>query len=386
MLKTVLHFLSENRLLKKINKYVLFIILVLMVYILLVSVTSVGDGFKMAIGGQKEAERLFAFANTPIAGLMIGIIATVLVQSSSTITAIIVGLVAGGLSVNTAIPMVMGANIGTTITNTLVSLGYATKKKEFRRAFSAATTHDFFNILSVAIFLPLELLFGFLEYFSGLFAALLNSVDWGFSGSGIFKTAIKLPVKYIKNIMSVASEPTQGIVLGMIGVGLLFISIVSIGRILKKIIAKKNNPFLRYTQKSRPLTGIAVGTLVTSLTQSSSTTTSMVIPLVGSGLISIRSVYPFMLGANIGTTFTGILTASIIVGPTAMVAMQIALVHLLYNLCAITLFYSVKPLRYLPIFCAQWLGKVATKNRFLVIIYVAGVFFFLPGILLLLTS
>ncbi|MEI5617209.1 thymidylate synthase, partial [Streptomyces brasiliscabiei] len=89
-----------------------------------------------------------------------------LIQSSSTVTSIIVGLVAGGLPVELAIPMIMGANIGTTVTNTLVSLGHVRYKDEFKRAFASATIHDFFNLLAVAIFLPLEMAFGILEKIS----------------------------------------------------------------------------------------------------------------------------------------------------------------------------------------------------------------------------
>ena len=72
----------------------------------------------------------------PFAGLVIGTIATALIQSSSTVTAIIVGLIAGGVPVSVAIPMFMGANIGTTLTSTIVSLGHVRAGDEFRRAFA----------------------------------------------------------------------------------------------------------------------------------------------------------------------------------------------------------------------------------------------------------
>ena len=124
-----------------------------LIYLLICAVGLIGSGFKAATGD--EAKELFAFAVNPFAGLVVGTVATALIQSSSTVTAIIVGLVAGGLPVSNAVPMVMGANIGTSITNTLVSLGHVREKKEFARAFSAATVHDFFNLLSVVIFPPL---------------------------------------------------------------------------------------------------------------------------------------------------------------------------------------------------------------------------------------
>ena len=96
--------------------------------------------------------------SNPIVGLMIGILFTVLVQSSSTCTSVIVSLVAaGGLDVKTAIPMVMGANIGTSMTSTLVSLTQVTDVEQFERAFAAATVHDCFNWSSVIVCLILEL-------------------------------------------------------------------------------------------------------------------------------------------------------------------------------------------------------------------------------------
>ncbi|NMS64749.1 Na/Pi symporter, partial [Vibrio parahaemolyticus] len=150
-------------------------------YLLLLAVSMVGSGFKWATGDQ--AKVLFEFAAHPVAGLMIGLVATALIQSSSTVTSIIVGLVAGGLPVETAIPMVMGANIGTTVTNTLVSLGHVRCKEEFKRAFASATIHDFFNLLAVAIFLPLEMMFGILEKVSHwIVSPLLATGDMSIKG------------------------------------------------------------------------------------------------------------------------------------------------------------------------------------------------------------
>ena len=64
------------------------------------------------------------------------------------------------LTVKLAIPIVMGANIGTSVTNTIVSIGQITNKNDFRRAFAGATVHDVFNWLAVAVFLPLEIITG----------------------------------------------------------------------------------------------------------------------------------------------------------------------------------------------------------------------------------
>ncbi|CAJ1440587.1 unnamed protein product, partial [Effrenium voratum] len=113
-----------------------------------------------ALGG-KSAGQLFTLINNPIAGLMVGILATVLVQSSSSSTSIVVGLVgAEMLTVHQAIPIIMGANCGTSVTNTIVSMAHAGDRLELERAFSGATVHDMFNMLTVLTLLPLEVIFG----------------------------------------------------------------------------------------------------------------------------------------------------------------------------------------------------------------------------------
>lgn len=148
---------------------------VVMLYLLVCAVKVIGDGFGLITGDQ--AEGMFEFATNPFVGLAIGILGTVLMQSSSTTTAITVGLVAGGLPVEIAVPMIMGANVGTTITNTLASLANVGRKDMFRRSFAAATVHDVFNLLAIVIILPLELLTGFLARTAGAFADSLRRAD-----------------------------------------------------------------------------------------------------------------------------------------------------------------------------------------------------------------
>ena len=109
----------------------------------------------------KHAANLFTFSEFPIAGLMVGILVTFLMQSSSTTTSIVVGLVgAEVLPVPQAIPIIMGANIGTSVTNTIVSLVHAGSRLELERAFAGATVHDMFNVLSVMTLLCLEMVVG----------------------------------------------------------------------------------------------------------------------------------------------------------------------------------------------------------------------------------
>ncbi len=94
-----------------------------LVYLLLVAVSLVGAGFKLVSGGADGAAAIFYFASNPLYGVILGTLATALVQSSGTVTSVIVGLIAYGVPVSFVVPMILGANMGTTIINTIVSLG-----------------------------------------------------------------------------------------------------------------------------------------------------------------------------------------------------------------------------------------------------------------------
>lgn len=357
------------------------------IYAILLSVGMVGSGFKWASGGTEGAKELFAFATNPFVALLIGTLATALVQSSSTVTSVVVGLVAGGLPVSIAIPMVMGANIGTTITNTLVSLGHVGKKSEFRRAFAAATVHDFFNLMCVAIFLPLEIIFGFLEKSSSWASAqLVDGESMSMKGFNFIKPITKPVISEIKSMLGFLPEKAAAITLIILGVIAIFISITVIGRVLKALMVGRAKKILHSAIGRGPITGIASGTVVTVLVQSSSTTTSLMVPLVGTGVFKPKDIYPFTLGANIGTTITGLLAATALSGPGAIFGLQIALVHLFYNILGVVVVYGLPFTRNIPLKAAKRLADVATERHSLAAAYVLTVFFIIPGLCVLFMS
>ncbi len=118
-----------------------------LLYLFFSSIELMSTAFKMS--GAGLADQLLNTASDPVAGLLIGFLATSMIQSSSTTTTIVVGLVASGaLTIQLAVPIIMGANIGTTTTNTIVSMGHVTRPAEFERAFAASTVHDFFNVFA----------------------------------------------------------------------------------------------------------------------------------------------------------------------------------------------------------------------------------------------
>jgi len=358
--------------------------LAFMLYLLLLAVSMVGSGFKWATGDQ--AKMLFEFATHPVAGLMIGLVSTALIQSSSTVTSIIVGLVAGGLPVETAIPMVMGANIGTTVTNTLVSLGHIRCKEEFKRAFASATIHDFFNLLAVAIFLPLEMMFSILEKVSHwLVSPLLATGDMSIKGFNFIKPMTTPVVSAIKEPLSTFGDTVGGIILIALGIATIFVAITAMGKLMKSLMVDRAREILKNAIARGPIHGIVSGSIVTVLVQSSSTTTSLMVPLVGTGVLKVRDIYPFTLGANIGTCITALLAATAVSGEFAVFALQIALVHLIFNIMATLFIFGIPFLREIPVKGSEMISEMAIKNKAVVGGYLMSVFVILPGTILTLT-
>ncbi|MCC9642825.1 Na/Pi symporter [Rhodopirellula sp. JC740] len=361
------------------NQILQWVSVAALVYFLICAVGLIGSGFKTATGD--EAKEMFEFATNPFAGLVVGTVATALIQSSSTVTSIIVGLVAGGLPVSVAVPMVMGANIGTSITNTIVSLGHVREKKEFARAFSAATVHDFFNLLSVVIFLPLEMMFGLLEHLGKMLAGIFVVEDASMKGMNFVKAATAPVVNTAKHSVEGLPDGLGGSLLILVGIVMIFITIHYVGKLLKQLMVGRAKDIMHAAIGKGPVSGIFSGTLVTVLVQSSSTTTSLMVPLAGSGAFGLKQIYPFTLGANIGTCITALLAATAVDGNQAA-ALQIAFIHLTYNVLGVLVIYGIPFLRFLPVKAAEWLGATAAENKLVALAYIIGVFFLIPGLCL----
>ncbi|ELS03620.1 Na+/phosphate symporter [Xenococcus sp. PCC 7305] len=357
---------------------------IILIYLLIAATGLISTGFATSAG--KQAQELFEFARNPFAGLLVGTLCTALIQSSSTVTSIIVGLVAGGLPVAIAIPMVMGSNIGTTITNTIVSLGHVKNTDEFQKAFAAATIHDFFNLISVIIFLPLELATHFLEKF-GLFLAdfLVGRELINIENFNPIQATTQPLIILIENSTHILPSPLDGIALVLVGIGLIFLAIFYLGKLLKILMIDKAKNMLHLALGKGAISGMLSGTLVTMLVQSSSTTTSLIVPLAGNGLLTLEEIYPFTLGANIGTCITALLAATAVV-TNQVAALEIAMVHLLYNLLGTITIYGIPFLRNTPIWSAKNLAKIASDRKYLAIIYIIATFFFLPATLLIFTK
>jgi len=335
-------------------------------------------GLSFKLFGKGFAEGLIERTSNPFVGLFVGILATTLVQSSSTTTSMIVALVAAGaLTIEGAIPMVMGANIGTSVTNTLVSLAHVTRREEFQRAFAGATVHDFFNWLAVLILLPLELATGYLARSATFFETVLE-------GAGGFRLFDPLKA-VVRPVSSGLAElfGNSGILVLIVGVGLLIASLKFLVDLLKVLMTGRAEATLHRTLFRSAMAAATAGLVVTVMVQSSSITTSLMVPLVGAGVVTLEQIFPFTIGANIGTTVTAMLAALSTGSPAAV---SVALSHLIFNLSAAVLIYVPKPIRAIPLTLAKTLGKMAARNRLLAAAYILVFFFGLPILLLLLTG
>tara|TARA_B110000116_G_scaffold248602_1_gene241726 strand:- start:8 stop:1108 length:1101 start_codon:yes stop_codon:yes gene_type:complete len=347
---------------------------ILSLYLFLVGINGLSTAIKHLGGG--FAENMLSTTSNPLIALFIGILSTTIFQSSSTTTSLIVGMVSSGaLNLAGAIPMIMGANIGTTVTNIIVSIGHINRGNEFKRAFAAATVHDFFNVFSVLILFPIEMAFGLLEKTAvGLGELLFGTV----SVNNEFNSPIKAGIKWgVHHLESMSFDNT--IVFIILSVLLTFAMLYSIVKLLRSLVLENIQKFFDQYIFKTALRGIIFGMLLTIMVQSSSITTSTIVPLAGAGVLTLRQVYPFTLGANIGTTVTAIL-AALTLNVTALVA---AFAHLFFNLYGILFIYMNPLLRDIPIKLSIWISEVAAKNKFIPLIYLVCFFFLLPFLIIL---
>ncbi|MEM9858830.1 MAG: Na/Pi symporter [Bacteroidota bacterium] len=342
---------------------------ILIVAVFLFSVDLMGEAFKNL--GEQAAQSLIFATKNPFIGLFLGLLITAIIQSSSTSTAMIVALVASGsITIADSVPMIMGANVGTTLTSTIVSLGFITKKNEFRKAIAAGTVHDFFNILTVVVLFPLEYYYGVVSATAqGITGMLVPADGDSFSNNLGFKSLGGFPIT--SHLVGFIDNSIVSIVLSFI---LLFASIKLLSSSIYKLVIGESQGKLRNYIFSNPFKSFFWGTAFTAGVQSSSITTSLVVPFVATRKISLESATPFILGANIGTT----ITAFIAVLLESNAAISIAVTHLLLNAVGVIVFLPFKYLRMIPIQLAMAFGRLTMNYRLAGIGYILFTFFIVP--------
>jgi sodium-dependent phosphate cotransporter len=342
--------------------------LMLLLYAFLVSIGMLGKAFKMFSGGFVGS--LIESASNPLLGLFVGVLATTLVQSSSTTTSLVVALVgSGSMPIDTAIPIVMGANIGTSVTNTLVSLGHIGLGREFERAFVASTVHDYFNILAVIVLFPLQMATNFLGILSSQMANLFAEVG-GLTFASPLKMVTDPAVKEAAHLLD--GHPWILLILALV---IMFASLRYLVVALKSIVLGRVEAFFDQTLFANAGRAMFFGLLITVLVQSSSITTSLAVPLAGAGILTLVQIFPYTLGANIGTTITAML-AALAVGEIS--AVMVAFAHLLFNVCGIALIWPIPAIRRIPLRLAGGFAAVAADHRWIAIAYILVCFYAVP--------
>jgi sodium-dependent phosphate cotransporter len=357
-----------------------------MLFAFLVGVRAFGDGFHLL--GSGTLDTFFRATENPFVGLMVGILATTLVQSSSVTTSMVVGMVAAPenpLPVVNAIPMIMGSNIGTTVTNTLVALAHMGQTKEFRRAFAVATCHDFFNFMAVAILLPLEIATGFLGNISGRLAGGLAGLG-GLKFDSPIKTAMKAGSDQLATVATslFGSATAQGTALAVMSAALIIGSLLLLVKTLRSWLGHTAGEKIERALGGRGVTAMIVGVAVTVMVQSSSVTTSLLIPFAAAGVLTLRQAFPVTLGANIGTTVTALAASLAVAGENAAAGCTIAIVHLLFNVIGVAMIYPIAAIREFPLRMAERLADVAAYSKPRAFAYVGSVFYGAPALVALL--
>ncbi len=340
-------------------------ILVVALYLFLLSISLLGDAFKGL--GTGFAHTLISLTANPIAGVFVGILATSILQSSSCTTSLVVGLVASGtLAMPNAISIIMGANIGTTVTGLLVSFMHVTRRQEFERAFPAAVVHDSFNLLTVLVLLPVEILFHPLARISAGLTGLFTG-----AGGFTFASPLKLATQPIAALVDslVGNQPVVLLVLAII---LLFVSLKFVVDMMRSLVSRRMSLVVDKYLFGSAVRAFLLGLVFTAIVQSSSATISIVVPMAGAGLLTLRQIFPYAVGANIGTTVTAIL-AALVTGSAA--AVQLALAHLSFNVLGAAIW---SPFRIVPILFAEWWGGFCARHRVWALVYVIVLFFVIP--------
>ena len=354
----------------------------LLLFVFLLGVKGLGDGFELI--GQDFIDSFFEATSNPFIGLIVGLLATTIMQSSSVTTSMVVGLVAAPenpLPLANAIPMVMGANIGTTVTATMVSLAHIGRRDEFERAFPVAICHDIFNYFAVLVLLPVEIATGYLGRTASMLADALGQVG-GVDYESPLSTALSVgfaPVVALAEILFAGSGGQAAFLVTASG-AFIFFALFLLVRVMRATVHSRAEGIIDRALSSSAVVAMLVGVVVTVMVQSSSITTSLLVPLGGAGLLRLEQAFPVTIGANIGTTVTALLAALAVSGPNAAAGLEIALVHLLFNLSGLVLIYPVQAIRRVPLEAARQVTRLALRSRKLTVLWVALLFYGLPAL------
>ena len=359
-------------------------------YLFLCAINVMGSGLK-GIGSQSDwLKTIIDHGDNPLVALFGAVLVTSIVQSSSFTTSLIITLVAAGqMPIETAVFAVMGANIGTSVTGLIVSLGTIRIRRQFRRAYAAALLHAVPNIMTVLILFPLEWITS--TIFANGRGILANTAGYltnlfGFQEVSKPTNPIKIITKPVVTAFNFITESIAGVglaassLVALLGLLLLFIALVFLVKNLKGAVLTRLEGLFSTVFFRNDFVSWLSGIFSTIAVQSSSVTTSLMVPIAGAGAVKLKRAFPFMLGANIGTTVTGLIAA--LANPTSA-AVTVAIAHILFN-CSDNLIWY--PLRKIPIRISKSYSALASRSKKWAFIFLAVVFVIVPAIGVVITE
>ncbi|VDI67023.1 solute carrier family 34 (sodium-dependent phosphate cotransporter), partial [Mytilus galloprovincialis] len=332
--------------------------LLALLYTFVCTLDFLSSAFRL-LGGKAVGEALSSsvLASNPIAGLMIGVLSTVLVQSSSTSTTVVVSMISADKVATGYLYRLSKA-----IIDSLPQSNGTVSEPEFLKAITKPFTSFIVSIDSGVI---AKLAQGKDENVTTMMkGGVMKDIGWNDTNTGILLLVLSLIILCICLVLIVK----------------LLHSVLSgkIAKIIRRIVNANSKGCLGFLTG---LLAILIGAGLTFLVQSSSIFTSACTPLVGLGIIHIDRMYPMTLGANIGTTGTSLLAAFASAGSGNFDnTLQIALCHLFFNLTGVFAFYIIYPMRKLPIGAAKFMGNVTANYRWFALVYLISMYFLFPGI------
>ncbi|CAG5085636.1 Oidioi.mRNA.OKI2018_I69.PAR.g10950.t1.cds [Oikopleura dioica] len=463
------------------------------VYVFIFAIGLLSDSFQVLGGAflNEVIEHAEAYLEDPFCGLCMGILLTVLCQSSSTATSIFITLVGSGLfTVKVGIYCIYGANVGTSITSTLVAFGNVATPREFKAGMACAAIPAVYDYLIVLVLFPLEIWFDLMEMFVTALAPYppeecqkdptlpeCEHHDTGFDPIAVITEPIQQYilvinkaglgekdyhgsfVQYCKDnltainetehdpcfypddsncppvngstymtpgeryccffgdylsdetfsvkftdsciekekhmfVNSCMSDEAIGGICFAIAFVLMYGALVGVVKCLKSVLEGSIQQVLKDNiDKNLPypfgwLTEylyVVAGLVLTIAVQSSSIVLAILTPIVAIGVVSIDRAYPITIGANIGTTITGLIAAFANASGNFHDALAVSLSHMFFNIFGFILFFLIPITRAPVIKASNWIGKMASKYRWWSIMYTILAFIALPLILFLIS-
>lgn len=414
--------------------------LLLLLYLFLISLELISIGTILITPDFLKFENVFKhlFSN-PVTALFFGILTTSILQNAAATTSIVITMVGTGLisSVKNAIPVIMGSNIGTCITSSYVALTLSRNSLSLGRAFAAATLNDMFNILTTLILFPAEIFFNALSSISlqmvekinfdekNLFKQLnfigkiqtpitnilikvdkekfnlLKNRTFNKNESQLISFALKYCDENVSNftkecnyltmpLIKSYGETTTGLIILITSTLFLLIIFFCIVKVLNMMIV---GPIALYVRKSLNanfsgkftwlmyLIIFLMAFILTLFVQSSNIVTATLVPLCGIGIVSLQRVYVMIMGSNVGTTITGILSAFSQPGYALKKSLQLAFVYTLFNMFGILIWLPI-PFMQIPKKIAIHLGNLAYNHHWFILSYISLLYYIIPIIVL----